>query len=79
MVKFISDSKLNNNDESVISIFQNKDICNTNITERPGLKIDLTKICSSKTKPEFHEEFMSKLNEFSESWREAAAKERQIF
>lgn len=43
------------------------------------MKIDLTKICSSKTKPEFHEEFMSKLNEFSESWREAAAKERQIF
>jgi lysylphosphatidylglycerol synthetase-like protein (DUF2156 family) len=68
---------MNNIDESVISIFQNKDVYNTNITERPGLKLDLSKIGSSKAKPDFHEEFMSKLNEFSESWREAAAKERQ--
>lgn len=52
-----------------------------------GLKLDLTKVNNlangggqSSEKEEivgFHQEFMSRLDEFSESWRDAAMNERR--
>ena len=51
-----------------------------------GLKLDLTKVNNlgnggqSTEKEEivgFHQEFMSRLDEFSESWRDAAMNERR--
>lgn len=51
-------------------------------------KLDLTKVNNYNNKNQnpnqndeivgFHQEFMAKLNEFSESWRDAALHERKI-
>lgn len=47
--------------------------------DKPGFKIDLSKMNMNLNKENhtngFHEEFMAKVNEFSESWREAAQRE----
>ena len=51
-----------------------------------GFKLDLSKVNNNgpgniKNKEEvvgFHQEFMSKINEFSQSWRDAAMNERKL-
>lgn len=49
------------------------------ISKKQPLALDLNNIKSEDEKSVgFHEEFMSKMDEFSVSWRQAALKERKI-